>query len=149
VGKKYQNNKADTSQPTVPEQVSVALGEVGEGQLALAVGTGLRDAQRDDGSRRHHGMRGQGGRHDPMRTATRHDHETGSVSLGGRRVPGAGEPAADARANNGSGELPIATYKLFSGTEVLGRMAMQRMLARLWTRRYPLGLKPVGARVKQ
>jgi hypothetical protein len=35
VGKKYQNNKADTSQPAVPEQVSVALGElvgeVGEG----------------------------------------------------------------------------------------------------------------------
>jgi putative transposase len=91
-------------------------------------------------------MRGQGGRHDPVRTATRHDHETGSVSLGGRRVP---VSRPQTRANNGSGELPIATYKLFSGTEVLGRMAMQRMLARLWTRRYPLGLKPVGARVEQ
>jgi hypothetical protein len=46
VGKKYQNNKADTSQPAVPEQVSVALGElvgeVGEGLLALVVGTGLQ-----------------------------------------------------------------------------------------------------------
>jgi uncharacterized membrane protein YdbT with pleckstrin-like domain len=46
VGKKYQNNKADTSQSAVPEQVSVALGElvgeVGEGLLALAVGTGLQ-----------------------------------------------------------------------------------------------------------
>jgi hypothetical protein len=28
VGKKYQNNKADTSQPAVPEQVSVAPGEL-------------------------------------------------------------------------------------------------------------------------
>jgi putative transposase len=53
------------------------------------------------------------------------------------------------RASDGSGELPVATYELFSGTEVLGRMAMQRMLAGLSTRRYPLGLEPVGARVEQ
>jgi putative transposase len=32
---------------------------------------------------------------------------------------------------------------------VLGRMAMQRMLAGLSTRRYPVGLEPVGQRVEQ
>jgi putative transposase len=149
VGKKYQNNKADTSQPVVPEQVSVALGElvgeVGEGLLALAVGTGLQvlSAMMEADVTAACGVKG---RHDPARTATRHGHEAGSVSLGGRRVP-VSRPRM--RASDGSGELPIATYELFSGTEVLGRMAMQRMLAGLSTRRYPLGLEPVGARVEQ
>ena len=44
--KDYQNQEIDTSQPTVPDTVSVALaelaGEMREGLLALAVGTGLQ-----------------------------------------------------------------------------------------------------------
>ncbi len=48
----------------------------------------------------------------------------------------------------GTGELPVASYELFSQTEVLGRLAMQRMLAGLSTRRYPVGLEPVGQRVE-
>lgn len=44
--KNYQNDKIDASQLAVPEQVSVVLGElvgeVREGLLALAVGTGLQ-----------------------------------------------------------------------------------------------------------
>jgi transposase-like protein len=43
----------------------------------------------------------------------------------------------------------VACYELFSQTEVLGRMAMQRMLAGLSTRRYPAGLEPVGERVEK
>jgi putative transposase len=65
---------------------------------------------------------GPKGRHDPARAATRHGHEAGSVSLGGRRVPVA-RPRM--RATDGSGELAVATYELFSGTEVLGRMALE------------------------
>jgi putative transposase len=46
VRKNYQNQEIDTSLLTVPEQVSVALaeltGELREGLLALAVGTGLQ-----------------------------------------------------------------------------------------------------------
>ena len=33
----------------------------------------------------------------------------------------------------------MPTYELFSSTEILGRMAMERMLAELSTRRYPVG----------
>jgi putative transposase len=51
--------------------------------------------------------------------------------------------------SDGSGELPVASYELFSQTEVLGRMAMERMLAGLSTRRYPVGLEPVGTRTEQ
>src|SRR5450830_488854 len=53
------------------------------------------------------------------------------------------------RAADGTGELPVASYELFSRTEVLGRLAMERMLAGLSTRRYPAGLEPVGQRVEQ
>ena len=53
------------------------------------------------------------------------------------------------RAVDGSGELPIASYELFSATEMLGRMAMEKMLAGLSTRRYPVGLEPVGQHVSE
>ena len=51
------------------------------------------------------------------------------------------------RAADGSGELPLPSYEFFRGTEVLGRLAMERMLAGLSTRRYPVGLEPVRAEV--
>jgi transposase-like protein len=148
VRKTYQNEEIDTSAPTVAEAVSVALaelaGEVQEGLLALAVGTGLQvlTALMEKDVTAQCGVKG---RHDPTRCATRHGHGAGSVTLGGRRVPVA-RPRM--RASDGCGELPVPAYELFSRTEVLGRMAMQRMLAGLSTRRYPVGLEPVGTRVE-
>jgi len=88
---------------------------------------------------------GPRGRHDPDRLAVRHGTGDGSVALGGRRVP---VTRPRVRATAGSGELPVASYELFSRTEVLGRMAMERMLAGLSTRRYPVGLEPVGPTVE-
>jgi putative transposase len=149
VRKIYQNQKIDTSQPVVPEQVSVALdeltGQLREGLLALAVGTGLQvmAAMMDSDVT---AVCGPKGRHDPERGAVRHGHGPGSVTLGGRRVP---VERPRMRASDGSGELSVASYELFSQTEVLGRMAMERMLAGLSTRRYPVGLEPVGTRTEQ
>ncbi len=147
--KTYQNEKIDTSQPAMPETVSVALAEIAEdmreGLLALAVGTGLQvmtAIMEEDVS----AVCGPRGRHDADRVAVRHGHERGSVTLGGRRVP---VERPRMRAADGSGELPVAAYELFSQTEVLGRMAMERMLARLSTRRYAVGLEPVGERIEQ
>jgi putative transposase len=120
-------------------------GELREGLLALAVGTGLQvmaAIMEEDVTARC----GPRGRHDPQRTATRHGHERGSVSLGGRRVP---VERPRMRAVDGSGELPVPSYELFSSTEALGRMALERMLAGLSTRRYPVGLEPVGTRTEQ
>ena len=143
----YQNEDIDTNQATVPEAVSVALtelaGEVQEGLLALAVGTGLQvltALMEADVTARC----GEKGRHDATRTATRHGHGAGSVTLGGRRVP---VVRPRMRASDGSGELSVPAYELFSQTEILGRMAMERMLAGLSTRRYRVGLEPVGTRV--
>jgi putative transposase len=133
----------------VPESVPVAMAElardVQEGLLAMAVGTGLQvmaammnaDVEASCGPK---------GKHDPGRAAVRHGTEAGSVTLGGRRVP---VTRPRMRATDGTGELPVPAYELFSRTEVLGRMAMERMLAGLSTRRYPVGLEPVGQRVEQ
>ena len=60
---------------------------------------------------------GPRGKHDPDRAATRHGTERGSVTLGGRRVPIA-RPRV--RAVDGSGEVPVPAYELFSSTELLG-----------------------------
>jgi putative transposase len=121
------------------------VGELREGLLALAVGTGLQVMaalmEADITA-----VCGPKGRHDPDRAAVRHGHGAGSVSLGGRRVP---VERPRMRAADGSGELAVASYELFSDTEVLGRMALERMLAGLSTRRYPVALEPVGARTEQ
>ncbi len=84
---------------------------------------------------------GRRSRHDPDRAATRHGTGAGSVTLGGRRVP-ISRPRV--RAVDGAGELPVPAYDLFSGTGLLAKMAMGRMLGGLSTRRYPVGLEPVG-----
>ena len=140
---------AEAPVPVVPEVVSVAMREIAadlrEGLLAMAVGAGLQvmaammaaDVDAVCGPR---------GRHDPERTATRHGSEAGSVTLGGRRLP-VRRPRV--RASDGSGELPVASYDVFTGTELLGRKAMEAMLAGLSTRRYHVGLEPVGEQVSE
>jgi len=133
----------------IPQCVSVAMAEIAEnmheGLLALAVGAGLQvmaALMEADVS----ALAGPKGKHDATRTAVRHGRERGSVTLGGRRVP---ITRPRVRAAGGSGELPIASYELFSSTEILGKMAMEKMLAGLSTRRYPVGLEPVGQRVDE
>jgi len=148
VTKKYQTTGFDTSVLAVPEQMSVAMNEIAadmrEGLLALALGAGLQvmaQLMEADVS----AVCGPRGKHDPKRAATRHGTEAGSVTLGGRRVPVA-RPRV--RATDGSGELPVPAYEVFNGTELLGRMAMERMLAGVSTRRYPVALEPVGSGVE-
>ena len=150
MNKQYQklmNDAPDAHGLTVPEQVTVAMAEIAgdmrEGLLALAVGAGLQvmSAMMEADVTTLAGVKGK---HDSDRAAVRHGHERGSVTLGGRRVP-VHRPRV--RAVDGSGELPVPAYELFSSTEILGRMAMEKMLAGLSTRRYRLGLEPVGAAV--
>jgi putative transposase len=132
-----------------PEQVSVAMAEIAEsmqeGLLALAVGAGLQvmQALMDADVT---ALAGPKGRHDQGRTAVRHGRERGSVTLGGRRVA---VTRPRVRAADGSGELSVPSYELFTSTEVLGTMALEKMLAGLSTRRYAVGLEPVGQQVSE
>jgi putative transposase len=149
VKKNTQSRPVEETVRVLPERVSVAMVEIAEniheGLLALAVGAGLQvmaalmdaDVTVSAGSK---------GKHDRARTAVRHGRERGSVTLGGRRVP-VSRPRV--RAADGSGELSVPSYELFTSTEILGRMAMEKMLAGLSTRRYPIGLEPVGHQVAE
>jgi putative transposase len=133
----------------LPERVTIALGELAgaarEGLLALAVGTGLgvlgslldADVER---------LAGPKGRHNPDRAAVRHGTQVGKVTLGGRRVR-VDRPRV--RTADGAAELPLPTWAAFSSTELLDQLTLERMLAKLSTRRYQHGLEPVGSRVEQ
>jgi putative transposase len=132
----------------VPEQVIVSMAGIAEsakeGLLALAVGTGLQvmaamfgeDAER---------LCGPESKHNPGRAGYRHGAGAGSVTLGGRRVP---VTRPRVRAADGSGELRLPSYDLFSSTEILGQMALEKMLAGLSSRRYSAGLEPAGQAVE-
>jgi transposase-like protein len=144
----YQHQRSDASHPPVmPAEVLVSLGEIAEsakeGLLALAVGTGMQVmyAMMDADVT---ALAGPRGRHNPDRAAVRHGHDDGSVTLGGRRI-GVRRPRV--RTVDDSAEVAVPSYELFSSTEVLGRMALERMLHGLSTRRYRHGLEPVGEQV--
>jgi putative transposase len=150
VNKKYQENAPKTSTGpgfAVPDAVTIAMGEIAEdmreGLLALAVGAGLQvlgslmeaDVAAVCGTR---------GKHDPERTAVRHGTERGSVTLGGRRTS-----VQRPRMRGTGGEVPVPSYELFNRSEILGRMAMDKMLGGLSSRRYRVGLEPVGENVER
>jgi hypothetical protein len=133
----------------VPEQVMVSMAEIAEsakeGLLALAVGTGLQvmAAMFDEDVTR---LCGPDSRHNVDRAGYRHGTGAGSVTLGGRRVP---VTRPRVRAADGSGELHLPSYDLFSSTEILSQLAMEKMLAGLSSRRYGRGLEPAGQAVEE
>ena len=150
VTNKYQKNTPKTSTGpglAVPDAVTIAMGEIAEdmreGLLALAVGAGLQvmgSLMEADVA----AVCGPRGRHDPERTAVRHGSERGSVTLGGRRTS-----VQRPRMRGTGGEVPVPAYELFSRSEILGRMAMGKMLGGLSSRRYTVGLEPVGENVER
>ena len=52
------------------------------------------------------------------------------------------------RSADGTTELAVPAYELFASTDPLGVLVLQRMMAKLSTRRYRAGLEPVGAAVE-
>ena len=81
---------AQAAEWALPEEVQLSLAEIAgaakEGLLALAVGTGLavlHEAMAHEVTL----LVGPKGRHDAERSAYRHGHTAGEVTLGGRRVP--------------------------------------------------------------
>jgi putative transposase len=145
--KNYQTEQLDAPMP-MPKRVNVAMADIAatmrEGLLAMAVSAGLAvmDSLMEESVS---ALCGPKGKHDADRSAVRHGTEDGSVTLGGRRV-GVRRPRV--RAADGSGEVPVPAYDLFSSTELLGEMALAKMMAKLSTRRYRAGLEPVGGSVE-
>jgi transposase-like protein len=133
----------------LPERVREALGELAgaamEGLLALSVGVGLgvlhelMEAEVDE-------VVGPKGRHDPDRSAVRHGHEGGEVTLGGRRVP-VSRPRV--RTADGVSEVELGSYRHFAARDPLTAVVLERMLVGVSTRRYARAGEPVGSEVDE
>ncbi|MGH3991518.1 MAG: IS256 family transposase [Pseudonocardiaceae bacterium] len=139
----------EATESPLPPEIQEALGElVGaarEGLLALSVGVGLSVV--------HELLElevtevvGPKGKHDPDRTAKRHGHEDGSMTLGGRRVV-VRRPRM--RSAGDGHELPVASYGYFADRDPLTRAVMDRMLAGVSTRKYAAVGEPVGNDVEE
>lgn len=131
----------------LPANVQDALGELAgaakEGLLALSVGVGLgvlgemMEAELDEVvGPKHARISG--------RTAFRHGHEDGEVTLGGRRVA---VKRPRARSADGEQEVPLATYEYFADRDPLTRVVLEQMLAGVSTRRFSRTREPVGEEV--
>src|SRR3954454_9995919 len=133
----------------LPESVLEALGELAgaakDGLLALSVGVGLGvlheliEAEVDT-------VVGPKGRNIPGRTAARHGHEDGEVTLGGRRVP-VSRPRA--RTADGEHEVELETYAHFAARDRLSDVMFERMLAGVSTRRSARTGEPVGEEIDE
>jgi transposase-like protein len=131
--------------PRVQDALGELVGSAKEGLLALSVGVGLgvlAELLEEEVSE----VVGPKGRHIPDRTAVRHGHESGEVTLGGRRVA-VGRPRV--RTADGRTEVRLSTYEYFADRDPLSRSVMERMLAGVSTRRYRRTQEPVGAEVEQ
>jgi putative transposase len=131
----------------LPPRVQDALGELAgaakEGLLALSVGVGLgvlsemMEAELDEVVGPKHANNAQ-------RTAVRHGHEDGEVTLGGRRVA---VKRPRARSADDEHEVPLATYAYFADRDPLTRVVLEQMLAGVSTRRFSRTREPVGEKV--
>jgi putative transposase len=84
---------------------------------------------------------GAKGKHDPERVAVRHGHQSGAVTLGGRRLP---VERPRVRSADDEREVRLATYEHFASRDVLSRVVLERMLVGVSTRRYVRTQEPVG-----
>lgn len=139
---------ATTQQAALPTRVQEALGElVGvakEGLLALSVGVGLgvmAELMEEEVCE----VVGPKGKHDPDRSAVRHGHEDGEVTLGGRRVA---VERPRVRTAQGSEEVALITYQHFADRDPLTRLVLEQMLAGVSTRRFERTREPVGEQIE-
>src|SRR3954462_2108969 len=129
---------------SIQEALGGLVGAAREGLLALRVGVGLGVVHElmalevDE-------VVGPKGTHNPDRTAKRHGHEDGSMTLGGRRVE-VRRPRV--RTADDEYELPVATYGYFADRDLLTRGVMDRMLPGVSTRKITRVGEPVGEEVE-
>jgi transposase-like protein len=140
--------EATQDEGVLPERVQEALGQlVGaarQGLLALSVEVGL-GVLRELLEQEVDEVVGAKGKWNPDRSAVRHGHEDGEVTLGGRRVQ---VKRPRVRTADGESEVPLQTYDHFADRDQLGEVVLERMLAGVSTRQYRRAQEPVGEGVE-
>jgi putative transposase len=132
--------------PDLSEEIALAMTDIAgaarEGLMAMSVAAGMAvmaamfEAEIA-------AVCGPKGKHDAGRAAVRHGTGTGSVTLGGRRVP---VERPRARTVDGH-EVPLTSYEHFAAEDMLTQVVMERMLAGVATRRHACTGEPVGEKV--
>ena len=132
----------------LPAEATVALqdlaGTIKDGLMAFCCSAGLAvisQIMEDELTEK----AGPKGRHDPDRVATRNGSAPGSVVLGGRTVP-VRRPRATRTAG---GEVHLDSYAAFGDRDLLSRLAVERMLAGVATRRHALVAEPIGDELEE
>jgi transposase-like protein len=126
--------------PSVQEAFGELVNAAKDGLLALSVGVGLgvlaemMETEVEE-------VVGPKGKRNPDRAAVRHGHESGEVTLGGRRV---GVQRPRARTVDGEHEVALGTYAHFADRDPLTRVVLEQMLAGVSTRRFARTREPVG-----
>jgi len=140
--------EATSDEGALPERVQEGLGQlVGaarEGLLALSVEVGL-EVLRGLLEQEVEEVVGPRGKWNRERTAVRHGHEDGEVTLGGRRIQ---VKRPRVRTADGESEVPLSTYDHFAERDPLEGVALERMLAGVSTRQYRRAQEPVGEQVE-
>jgi putative transposase len=138
-----QDSRTEGLPPRVQEALGELVGAAKEGLLALGVGVGLgvlsemMEAELEEVVGEKHATIAE-------RTAVRHGHDDGTVTLGGRRVA-VKHPRA--RSVDGEREVQLETYAYFADRDPLSRVVLEQMLAGVSTRRFARTREPVGEAV--
>jgi transposase-like protein len=140
--------EAINDEAVLPECVREALGQLigaaKEGLLALSVEVGL-GVLRELLEQEVDEVVGPKGRWNRDRSAVRHGHEDGEVTLGGRRVA---VERPRVRTADGESEVTLGTYDHFADRDQLEGVVLERMLAGVSTRQYRRAQEPVGTGVE-
>jgi putative transposase len=140
--------EAEQASLAMPEHVQLSLagiaGQAKEGLLALAVHTGLavlHETMEWEVDR----IVGPKGKQNRDRTAKRHGHTDGEVTLGARRVQ-VSRPRV--RTADDTEEIALDSYREFASRDLLGGVVLERMLAGVSTRKSRRVDEPVGEQLR-
>jgi putative transposase len=132
----------------LPERLAVQLGDIAQmcrdGLMAVAVEAGLATALAMMHEEAEVLCGGWNAR-DPERTAQRGGTTATSVTMGGQRLPIRRPRVHAVEDGQRTGEVPLATYGVFSQGDLLERVVMERMLAGVATRGFERASEPIGA----
>ncbi len=137
----------ETLAEVLPETLAVELGGIAEacrdGLMAVAVGAGLATAlaiMNEEAV----ALCGRWNARDPQRTHERGGTAPTSVVMGGQRLPISRPRVHAMEDGRRAGEVPLATYGIFSQGDLLTRVALERMLAGVATRSFERAADPIG-----
>jgi len=135
----------------LPETLAVQLGGIAEacrdGLMAVAVEAGLATAlaiMNEEAA----ALCGGWNARDPERSHERGGTTATSVVMGGQLLPVRRPRVHAVEGGVRAGEVPLATYGIFSQGDLLGRVAIERMLAGVATRGFERAADPIGERAR-